>query len=346
MNYVLRFLLTLCLIFSLFLSGCQKHSSPSPLKRTEFILGTTVTLALYDTQDESLLDVAFERIKELEDILSMNKAGTLIDEVNAHAGDHPQVVDEKTFRLIEKGLYYGELTEGAFDITIGPLVELWHIGFEDARVPEPSEIKDTLPLIDYRKVKLDAAASTVFLPTSGMCLDLGGIAKGYVADEIAELLKEKGVQNAIINLGGNVYALGEKGEGIPFTVGVQNPFDPRGAIIGKLQLTNQSAVTSGIYERYLEVNGHKYHHLLNPQTGYPFENELAGVTIISKASIDGDALSTSVFALGLEKGLAFVNKLEDVEAIFITKDKEVIVSSHLLSSFTLTDLTFSLVPLD
>ncbi len=339
--YLQRFLI-IYISISLLLTGCQKTASAPFIRRNGFVMGTLVTLTLYDTQDETILDTAFHRIQELEDILSVNKEGTLLDKINAMAGIAPQQVDQETFDLIKKGLYYGELTEGAFDLSIGPLVALWHIGFEDARVPEPSEIQKILPLIDYRKVILDSQNSTIYLPEKGMCLDLGAIAKGYVADEVAELLQKEGVKSATIDLGGNTFVLGEKAPQTPFTIGVRNPFNPRGAIIGKLKLTNRSAVTSGTYERYLEVEGKRYHHLLSPQTGYPFDNELVGVTIISKASLDGDALSTSVFALGLEEGLNFINTQEGIDALFVAQDKKIYITEGLKNIFTLTDSTFTL----
>lgn len=334
----------LLLSTSLLFTGCmQKETATEPLSRTQFVLGTTATITLYDNQSEELLNKAFDKLTTLEDVLSINKTGTLIDEINDASGKEAVAVDPATFSLIEKGLSYSELTDGAFDLTIGPLVKLWHIGFNDAKVPTREEIDAKLPLINYQDVVLDKAGQTVYLPHEGMMIDLGGIGKGYAADEVAELLRNEGTKHAIINLGGNVYTIGDKPGNKSWTIGVQDPFNPRGATIGTIGAVDQSLVTSGIYERYLTAeDGTNYHHILDPKTGYPFNNELAGVTIISRSSTDGDALSTATFALGTTDGLNFIEGLDDVEAIFVTTDKKVYITSGLKTKFTLTDPDFTL----
>ncbi|MGL6172994.1 MAG: FAD:protein FMN transferase [Cellulosilyticaceae bacterium] len=335
-------LLTLCLV------SCSPNSSvPStpnePLRRTQFMMGTSITISLYDHQDDAILDEAFALVEDLENQLSINKSNTLLDEVNDNSGIQPIPINESMFEVIQKGLYYSELTDGSFDITVGPLVKLWNIGFPDARVPSSNEIIKALPLVDYTLVSLDEVNKTAYLSQSGMMLDLGGIAKGYTADEIVDLLQSHGVNHAIVDLGGNVYTLGTKVDGSSWKVGVQDPFNPRGDIIGSLPTSNKSIVTSGIYERYLEEDGKKYHHILDPSTGYPFDNEIAGVTIVSDYSIDGDALSTSVFSKGIQDGLTFVESLEGIDAIFISTDKKVYVTEGLKNEFNLTNDTFELV---
>ncbi len=240
-------------------------------------------------------------------------------------------------------MYYSKLTSGAFDLTVGPLVKLWDIGFPDARIPAQSEIDATLPLIDFNLVTLDKNSHSIYLEKKGMLLDLGGIGKGYAADEVANILRESGVEHAIIDLGGNVYALGDKPGNKLWTIGIQDPFGLRGNGIGTINVANKSLVTSGIYERYLETeDGKKYHHILNPSTGYPYDNQIAGVSIISDYSIDGDALSTSTFALGIEDGLAFIEKLDGIDAIFVTTDYNVYVTSGIKDKFRLTSPDFTL----
>lgn len=332
----------------IFLTGCGNSSketaaSLSPLKRTEFVLGTTATLSLYDHQSEELLDAAFDELYKLENTLSINKTGTLIDQINENAGIAPVKVDEDTFKLIEKGLSYSELTHSAFDITIGPIVKLWNIGFPEARVPSQAEIDEKLTLVNYKWVQMDPANDTIYLEKKGMLLDLGGIGKGYAADAVAQLLRESGAQHAIINLGGNVYTLGNKPGDQLWTIGVQDPFNPRGNTIGTLKVENKSIVTSGIYERYLETaDGKKYHHILDPATGYPYANEIAGVTIISDTSTDGDALSTAAFAMGIQDGLAFIESLEGIDAIFVTTDHKVYITSGMKENFHLKNEAFTL----
>lgn len=338
---------TLLLLFCVtFLTGCSTEKAKTttePLSRTEFLLGTVVTISLYDHQSEEILDLAMDKLKALEDTLSINKTGTLIDKINEASGVAPVVVDENTYKVIEKGLTYSQLTNGAFDITVGPIVKLWNIGFPEARVPSPQEIAQTLPLVDFTKVILDPENTSVYLTEKGMQLDLGGIGKGYAADEVATLLKEEGVNHAIIDLGGNLYTLGDKPGNKLWTIGVQDPFNPRGNIIGRLKTANKSIVTSGIYERFIEDNaGNKYHHILNPKTGYPYENQIAGVTIISDSSTDGDALSTAVFAMGIEEGLAFVENLDGVDAIFISLDSKVYTTTGIKDNFVLSSESFTL----
>lgn len=317
-------------------------SSTEPLRRTEFMLGTAITLSLYDHQSQVLLDEAFQLIASLEDTLSINKSGTLIDAINNSAGKTPIPVDTDTFDVIQKGLSYSELTGGSFDITIGPLVKLWNIGFPDANVPTDTQITTKLPLVNYKNVVLDTKDQTIFLTQEGMQLDLGGIGKGYAADRVANLFREKGVKHALIDLGGNILALGNKPNGSLWKIGVQNPLSTRGKTIGHISVEDKSIVTSGIYERFIEQDGKKYHHILDPSTGYPFENDIAGVTIISDTSIDGDALSTSVFSKGVEAGLEFVNTLEGIDAIFVTKNNDIYLSQGILDTFVLTDETFNI----
>lgn len=332
------------LIFSLgILTGCSKDNKVvTPLKRSEVLMGTVVDVALYDNTDEKILDKVFEKVKDLEKILSINEDGTLVDEINAEAGIKPVKVDDDTYNIIKKGIEYAKLSNGLFDISVGPIVKLWNIGLPEAKVPTQEEINEKLPLIGYEDIELNENNKTVFLKRPGMMIDLGGIAKGYTADVISDILTEEGVKSAIINLGGNVFTHGKKVNGDDWNVGIQNPFSERGGIIGSIATSNKSIVTSGIYERYIEKDGVKYHHILSPITGYPYDNEIAGITIISDTSADGDALSTSVFAMGVEDGMKFVNSIDGIDAIFITKDNKVYITDGIRSIFTLTNTDFTL----
>ena len=194
-----------------------------------------------------------------------------------------------------------------------------------------------MPLVDYKNIELKDNLLTWKHP--GMGLDLGAIAKGYIADRMKDFLVSKGVKSAIINLGGNVLCIGESPEGRPFQVGIQKPFSERGESLLSLEITDQSVVSSGIYERYFEKDGVLYHHILNPKTGYPYENDLLSVSIISDRSVDGDGLSTTCFSLGLEKGMELIDSLEDVEAIFITKDETVHYSKDFEQKIKVTSLS-------
>ncbi|WP_035050856.1 FAD:protein FMN transferase [Carnobacterium pleistocenium] len=335
------------------LVGCRETTSvkermlaEEPFERTEFLMGTVVKVTIYNQDQQAALDAAFNRLEELAGLITVDEEeeNSEVEKINEQAGTKPVQVSDDLYYLLQAAFDYSESTVGSFDMTIGPITELWHIGFDDARKPEQSEIDETLALVDYSKVQFDDDAQTVYLPKEKMRLDLGAIAKGFITDEVVEVLKEHEVDTAIVDLGGNIYVLGDstRGEGVGWNVGIQDPFETRGTILGSLALSSRSIVTSGIYERFLEVDGTNYHHLMNPETGYPFDNELAGVSVITKKSIDGDGLSTSLFSKGLEEGLEYVNTLEDVDAIFVTKDKNVYISDGLKGSFRLTNDDFTL----
>ncbi|EUJ33909.1 thiamine biosynthesis lipoprotein ApbE [Listeria floridensis FSL S10-1187] len=307
-------------------------------------MGTVVTLKVYDKGKEDAIEKGFDRIKELAAAITTSDDGkSEVDKINQNAGIKATSVDKDVFGLIQEGIKYSKASGGDFDISVGPLTDLWHIGFPDARKPADAEIKQVLPLIGYKQVELNEADRTVFLPKKGMSLDLGGIAKGFIADEVNQVFAKLGVRSAIIDLGGNIFARGTNARGNDWKIGIQNPLLARGKTVGSLEGKNLSVVTSGIYERYLEIDGIKYHHILSPFTGYQFNNEVAGVSIISKKSIDGDGLSTAAFAKGVKGGLAYVEQFKDVEAIFVTKDKKIYLTSGLKDNFKLSDKSFKLI---
>ncbi|WP_083378596.1 FAD:protein FMN transferase [Enterococcus timonensis] len=308
----------------------------------QFLLGTYVDIRIFDNGKESVLEDAFARVKELGDKITVNQEGSEVDAVNANAGVAPVKVSDDVYRLAKEALKYSEDSNGGFDMAIGPITAMWHIGFDDARKPSQEEIDAALTLVDYTKVQFDDEAQTIYLTEKGMALDFGAIAKGFITDEVVEVLKNSGVTCAIVDLGGNVYVLGNSSrstaeEKIDWTVGIQDPNQARNVILGQLPESNKSLVTSGIYERYLKVDGKTYHHLFDPKTGYPFDNDIAGVTIVTEKSVDGDGLSTAVFSMGVKNGLAYVETLDDVDAIFVTTEGKVFVTSGIEETFTLSE---------
>ena len=345
MNKFKTLLLSLVLIITTLLTSCAKENDKNtdPISRTELFMGTVVRITIYDSTDESILDKAFNRVAEIESLVSINEDGTELDEVNANSGLQPIAVSDTTYTIVKKALEYSKLSNGDFDLTIGPLVKLWSIGLEGEKVPTQEEIDSVLPLINYKNVELDDNNKTIYLKEKGMIIDLGSIAKGYAADEISKILTENNVNSAIIDLGGNILAHGMKKSGDLWKIGIRNPHTDKGGIIGILKVKNKTVVTSGIYERYIEKDGVQYHHLLNPNTGYPFDNNIAGVSIITDKSIDADALSTTVFAKGIDEGLKFVESLDNVDAIFISKDDKVYITSGIKDSFSLDDDSLTLV---
>jgi len=279
---------------------------------------------------------------ELESILSANRDDTNLAAINASAGLAAVKAAPETIVVLSEALLFSQKTEGAFDPTVGPLVKAWNIGTDYAAVPKADALRTALSLIDYKKVSLDEKAGTVFLAEKGMKLDLGAIAKGYAADEIVRILSAHKIRKAIIDLGGNVFAFGEKSPGKSWTIGIRDPENNTGNSILSLPVKNKSVVTSGIYERFFEQDGVKYHHILDTTTGYPIQNDLLSVTIITGRSMQADALSTSVFALGPKKGKALVESLPDTDAIFVFKDKHIEATGDMAARINLLSTEYTL----
>jgi FAD:protein FMN transferase len=296
----------------------------------QLLMDTTVELR-FDGSDpreaEQLKDAVFGEMARLERLLSRTVEDSDVSLINSRAGLAPAAVNPETMALIETALAYGRLSEGAFDITVAPLLDRW--GFRDRqyRLPSPAEIEQALRLVDYTLVEVDPARGTVFLPAAGMSLDLGGIAKGYIVDRGLAELKKVGVSHAFLNAGGDIGLIGSRPDGTPWRIGIK---DPRGDdIIRILPLAGDIAVvTSGDYERFFEQDGVRYHHILDPATGYPTRS-LASVTVVAPTAVVADALSTALFVLGPERGMALIESLPGVEAVLITTDLAVLVSSGL-----------------
>jgi thiamine biosynthesis lipoprotein len=330
----------LILVLALQLWGCTSTNSGEnndlKVSKNEFMLDTMITITLYGTKDNSSIDELFKVISELEKKLSIHAIGSELDLIRKNAGIVPVKVSEDTLAVFEKSIEYSKLSGGLFDITSAPLISLWAIGTDEQHIPSDDEINSSLELIDYGKIVINHEESTIFIQDKNMYANLGAIAKGYIADQVAEKARELELESAILNLGGNVLLIGSKPDGNDFKVGIQDPDVTRGGYMGIVEGSNLSIVTSGDYERYFIENGVKYHHILNPNTGYPAENNIKSVSIITNNSFDGDALSTSVLLMGLEKGIEFIERTENTEAIFITKDNEIILTDGIKDSFQLT----------
>lgn len=299
------------------------------------LMGSPILLKLY-SHDEALASRIFQLIKRYEDLLTVNRAQSQVMSINHAAGLHPVTVSRPVYALIKCAKAASMAQDSAFNLAIGPLVKLWRIGFQGHRVPSAAEIAERLPLTRPQDVILDDETCSVFLAQAGMEIDLGAIAKGYIADRVRDSLRQQGVSDALINLGGNVHTLGN------WSVGLKKPFAPGDALIGSIDVTSQSVVTSGVYERYFEQDGKRWHHILDPRSGYPLDNELDSVTIISANSLDGDIWTTLIYGLGVVKGCAALRHHEDIEAIFVTKNRDVILSSQRNFRFSLLDDSYRL----
>lgn len=310
-----KFFVPLLVIFTL-LTGCTSTAS-TPIAKTVTVFDTVVTIQIYDNDAENILNTCIQMCRDYEKLLSRTIEGSEIYVLN-HAEGSPVQVSDETLELLNLALEYCKLSQGAFDITLGELSDLWNVKENPGIIPDTASIESALSHSGYDKILI--SDHMVQLLDSELQVDLGGIAKGFIADKLKAYLQEKGVKHALINLGGNVLALGGKPDGSSFNIGIQKPFDETGEAACAIKITDETVVTSGIYQRYFKVDDHIYHHIFDPHTGYPYDNDLLSVTIICDSSARADALSTTAYAMGFEDGMQFINSLEDVEAIFITED--------------------------
>lgn len=272
-------------------------------------------------------EAVFTEIKRLEELFSRSIADSEINRINNSAGRRPVSVNPEVIFVTEKAIDYANLSRGAFDPTIAPLIDLWGFLGQNYRLPGITEIEETLPLVDYTLLEIDSSRSTIYLPREGMALELGGIAKGYIVDQALQVLIRAGIEHAFINAGGDIGLIGAKPDGSPWRIGIRHP-RKENEIIAVLQATGGAVVTSGDYQRTFEENSISYHHILNPATGMP-SRDLVSVTIVAPTATEADALSTAVFVLGPARGKALIENMPGIEGILITPDLKLLVSSGL-----------------
>ncbi|MDR3206999.1 MAG: FAD:protein FMN transferase [Oscillospiraceae bacterium] len=338
----------LCLVLCAALTACApagptaEPTGPETRVRDN-LMNTVVTLSLYDHASDGLFAALFDRIAAIEDGMSVHRAGSGISRLNAGAGADSVPLPSEVRALLREALDIAALSKGAFDPTVGALTALWAIGTPEARVPAQSELDAALPLVDCAALTVDEAAGSARLSRPGMRVDLGGIAKGYAGDETLRLAREAGVEHAIFNLGGNIVVMGGNPDGTPWRIGVRTPLPGGEGYMGVLELSDGAVVTSGSYERYLEQDGARYHHILDPKTGYPADSGLLSVTVVYGNSARADGLSTACFVLGLEEGLALLTDIPGAEGVFVAADSRVFTTPGLSGLFRLTDPAYTLV---
>lgn len=331
--FLLAFIATLIIAQT----GCfEDASSAEPVIGEEYMLDTICTVSVYEIKNsegapisasgmqeetQTVISDAFKLCDELEHKLSRTIKDSDVSRINGAGGEWTSISSE-TLALIKKGIEYSELSDGAFDITVGGITELWdfHAAEGKGKLPDADALRKASEHIDYRKIEIDGDRVRVKDPESK--LDLGGIAKGYIGDRMSEYLEGSGVTSAIINLGGNVICIGGKSDEEDFTIGVEAPFSDRTEIIAKVKSRDKTLVTSGIYERKMEIDGRMYHHILDSKTGWPVETDLDAVTLIAGKghSADIDALSTICLIKGAEEGQALIEKTEGIDGVFVKSD--------------------------
>src|SRR5665647_106062 len=335
---------TILLLLIGLLCGCNQIAA-EPYEYTGFAFGGLIQSKLYgeakNTQAAS--DALMLQFQTLEALMSVNLTESELLTVNHQAGIAPVKISEPTMAVLQKALTVAEISNGAFNPAIGPLVKLWQIGFDGAHLPSEAEIAATLPLLDYKDIVVNTAESTVFLSKTGMALDFGAIAKGYAADQAVRILAEYQIDSALISINGNLLTVGVKPNQSAWKAAIA---DPRGAVndyVGILPLTDCTISTSGDYERYFEQDGVRYHHLLDCTTGYPAVSDLMSASMISPDGALADALSTAVFVLGKEAGIALLQRYPEVEYVLIEKNYNITLSNGLKSSFELTNTAYQLI---
>ncbi|MDQ7782952.1 MAG: FAD:protein FMN transferase [Desulfomonilaceae bacterium] len=316
--------------------SCTGGPSGDLHKETRFLMGTFVEVTVKGPAQEAkrAVGAVFDEMKRVEELTSFHTSSGLT-QVNASAGQGSVQADPELATLVGESLSFARETDGAFDPTLGPLAKLWNFSAGEPRLPEDSEIKAALDKRGWQHVTVDASSGTITLPREQMSLDLGGIAKGYSLDRARLVLVKLGVQSALINAGGDILAVGEKSPGHPWRIGVQDPRNPNG-LVAVATLRDRVIVTSGDYERFFVHEGKRYHHILNPETGYP-AGGLRSVTIIAADGVRADAMATAVFGLGAKRGLEYVEKTPDVEGFLIDANGEMFFTSGAADLIQTTD---------
>ena len=326
----LVFLLAVTVIFS----SCDSDKTYTPYKKQIYALDTVIEFTVYDDNEmnnKKAVDQAVSEINRLENELSVSKNGDVYS-INTSGGEKV-IVHKETADLIKRSIDISEITGGLFDISVFPLMHLWGFDNKEYRIPDDDEIKKACELVDYKKIMVDD--DTVMLDKD-MKIDLGGIAKGYITEKAVDILKEYGVSSAVVNSGGNVYALGMKDENTPFVIGIQDP-DDSSSYFARLDLTDRFAVTSGTYQRYFEEDGKIYHHIMDPFSGRPSDSRIKSVTIIGDDGTLCDAYSTALFIMGIDKATGFYADNKDFGFIILTDDNRMYVSSDISESIDLAD---------
>lgn len=309
-------------IACLALSSCSRLTE---YNREIFAMDTVMSLKVYDESNKALAK-AEEEIHRIDTLLDRGNEESEIYKLNAEKSAD---ISDEISDIIREALSAAELTDGAFDITIAPVMDLWGFYTKDFHVPADEELNAVLQGVGYEKVQLDGNRCVFPENTS---IDLGGIGKGYTSDRVAEILKKNGVSSAIISLGGNVHALGTKPSGDSWTVGIADP-ENSSSIIGKVKVRDRAVITSGGYQRFFEQDGKTYHHIINPATGKSAESGLLSVTIVSESGIKADALSTALFVMGMDKAARLWRESDDFEAVFVGDDGSITVTEGIKNDF-------------
>ncbi len=313
-------------------TSCASKSA-EPVEKQSYYLDTICTISVFDMKGgmtkakaEKAIDATFDECRRLDKMLSPNGEASDIYRINQAHGA-PVQVSEETAKILKSGIKYGELSDGAFDITIGGVTSLWDFHSDSPKVPDPNELASAVAHVDYHNLEVDG--TTVVLKDPQAQVDVGGLAKGYISDVVADELENRGVTSAIVNLGGNIVAVGEKPGGKKFNIGIEKPYSERTDLIAETKVANKNVITSGVYERMFKANGKVYHHVLDPKTGYPVVTDLDSATIVGSRgkSMDADALSTICLIKGSTAAKDLIEGMKGYEGLFCTSDGTITMTS-------------------
>lgn len=307
------------------------NSSTSEVQKSLFAMDTYMSFKAYGTNADTALSDIVTLITDLENTLSVTNAESAVSKVNAGNGTTVAVPDT-VIELVEQAQIISSQTNGAFDISIYPVLKAWGFTTEDYQVPTAETLTALLAYVDYTKIDLDTENNTITLPEN-MQIDLGGIAKGYAGQKAAESLKAQGMESALLNMGGNIQTVGSKPDGSDWTVAIQDP-ENENQYVGYIKVSDKAVVTSGAYERYFtDDNGHLWGHIMNPKTGYPAQSGLTSVTIVGSDGMLCDVLSTALFVMGLDDAGAYWKTYGGFEAVFVTDNNEIYITAGLENNF-------------
>lgn len=312
--------------------GVQPDSTAASQSKN-FGMNTVMTHRAFGRNAEEALGAVRDEAARLEALLSRFIPVSEISRINRSAGMKSERLSGDTYEVLSRAVGFSRCCQGLFDVTIGPLVTLWNSSKDTCKPPEDSRIRQVLPLVDYTGLLLDSSGKAAGLKRIGQSIDLGGIGKGFAGDKFLEVFSKYDVKSAFTNIGGNVAALGAKPDGSPWRVGIRHPRQEN-SLIGLVSVADKAVVTSGDYQRYfIDSNGKRYHHILDPSTGYPAESGLVSVTVVADSSMDADALSTILFIAGMNKGIEILKSFPGTEAIFIDVNLMVCVTRGLKDCF-------------
>jgi thiamine biosynthesis lipoprotein len=295
-------------------------------------MNTLISFQIHGKKEEQVLSRVKAELFWLEKKLSRFVQDSEVSRINQFAGKDSVAISPETYEILSISIRLAEISHGLFDITVSPLVDLWNYK-HSFHVPEEGKIRRTLALVNYRDLLMNSKEKRAYLRKKGQSIDLGGIGKGYASDHCIKVLQENGISSAFINIGGNVSTLGNKPEGFPWSVGIRHPRQEN-SLIGAVKVTGKAVVTSGDYERYfIDMDGERRHHILNTVTGYPIDSGLISVSVIYESAVIGDALSTAIFAAGIEKGLEYLVHFPGAEAIMVDKFLQVYITQGIKECF-------------